>query len=298
MNPPIPAQFLALLAAFMFAMGNVSARYGLRTSTPITGTLTLAWVTLLVFAPIAWVASSRADIKIGGLLAFFAAGFASPGLARTLLFMSFRRIGLSRSITIVNSAPLITVIIAVIALGERPTFLVYLGTLLIVGGVISLTYEQRSASRTEGHGKPVWYYFIYAVTAAFILGVSVALRKVGVTIIPTLSLGLCIAALGTLLAIGLWYPFLPQEDRFQLSRKNIGFFLGGGLLTNLGMLSYFAALQRGPVSTVTPLASTVPLFTLAFSWVLFREVERLNFRIAAGAFLVCAGAALVTLSRV
>jgi drug/metabolite transporter (DMT)-like permease len=279
-------------------MGNVSVRYGLRTSTPITGTLTLAVVTLLVFAPIALAASSPAEIKVRGLLAFFAAGIASPGLARTLIFMSFRRIGLSRSITIVNSAPLITVILAVIALGERPTFLVYVGTLLIVAGVISLTYEQRFASQSEGHGKPVWYYFVYAVTAAFMLGISITLRKVGVTIIPTLSLGLCIAGLGTLLAIGLWYPFLPQEDRFQLGRKNIGFFLGGGLLTNLAMLSYFAALQRGQVSTVTPLASTVPLFTLAFSWVLFREVERLNFRVAAGAFLVCAGAALVTLSRV
>jgi uncharacterized membrane protein len=220
MSPLFAAQILALLAAFVFACGNVASRYGLRTSTPITGTLTLALVTLIVYGPIALATAPPGEMNIRGLLVLFAAGVASPGLARTLIFMSFGRIGLSRSITIVNSAPLITVILAVIALGERPTVLVYSGTFLIVSGVISLTYEQRSASQNEPHGKPVWYYFIYAVMAALMLGIATALRKVGVTIIPTLSTALFIGALGTLLVIFLWYPFLPSSP--TLPRSNGG----------------------------------------------------------------------------
>lgn len=297
MDPLIAAQIFAILTALGFAAGDTAIRLALRTSTPMTGTLTLALVTLLIFAPIAVATFPLKEIGVQGFLLFVAAGVASPGLAGTLFYMSLRRIGLSRSATIASASPLITVIIAVTILGERPTFLVYFGTLLIMAGVISLAREQRSASRSEARGKSVWYYFIFAVLATLMFAAAAVLRKVGVAIIPSLSMALSLAAAGTLLVVAFWYPFLPPEDRIKISRENVWHFVANGVFASLGHLAFFAALQRGPLSAVAPLVYMTPLFAMAFSWFLFRELERLNLRLVAGALLICAGAALVTMSR-
>lgn len=296
MNPILAAQIISILAALMFSVGNVTLRYGLRTSTPITSTLALAVVTLAIFAPIALATSPKAGFSYQGLLILVAAGIASPGLSRTLLTMSFERIGLSRSVTISNAAPLIAVILAVIFLGERPAFPVYLGTLLIMAGVTCLTSEHRSAVQNKSNGKSVWHYFVLALLATLTLGIAATLRKIGITLIPSLSTGLSMAAIGTLLVTSLWYPLLPQEHRIRLNRQGVGYFLASAFFTCLAQLGFFAALQRAPLSIVIPLICTVPLFTLVFSWFFFREVERLNFRMVIGVLLISSGAALVTMS--
>lgn len=292
------AQIFSLLAALGLATGDVAARFGLRASTPITGILVLMVTTLVMYGPLAVATFRPEEMELRGLLILVAAGFAAPGLAGTLHYMSFRRIGLSRSVAIVGSSPLITVIFAVVTLGERPNWLVYWGTVLIVAGVISLAREQRGAgSRGEAGRKPVWYYFVLPAVATLLFGAAATLRKVGISMIPNLSVALSASAIGGLLAIALWHPFLPREERVRLGRRNVGYFVANGVLVSLGHLAFFAALQRGPLSIVAPLVYTTPLFALAFSWLLFREVERLNARLAASALLICVGAALVTLSR-
>ncbi len=297
MDDLIAAQLFSLIAAVVYAISNINMNYGLRTATPFTSTLVLALFTLGVYGPIAWATTSFGEIRVAGVWIFLIAGVASPGLGRTLLTMSVRGIGLSRSVTITNGAPLFSVLIAVAALGERPTALVYLGTMLIVGGVSMLSYNPRSAARGEAGRKSAWSYFLMAVLSSVLLGVSFSLRKAGISILPSLSFGLSATAVGTLTVLGLWCPFLPPEERLRVNRRDFGHLLSSALFTSLAQLSMFAAVQRGPVATAAPLISTTPLFTLALSWVLFREAERINLRLAAGVALVCAGAALVTVSR-
>jgi DME family drug/metabolite transporter len=297
MESLLTAQVFAVLSALAFSTGSLTSRYGLRTSTPLTSTLILGLVTLGIYGPIALATSPLSEYEVRGLLILAAAGASSPGLARTLLHMSFRRIGLARSVTIINIAPLVTVVLAVAALGERPSPGVYLGTFLLVAGVMLLTQEQRAASKSDGSGKPLWYYFLYALLAGLALGVAIVIRKIGIVIIPSLSTGLSMAALGTLLVLFLWQPFLTPEERFKFSRRGVGWFLASAVFTSSAHLFFFAALQRGPVTIVAPLSSTVPLFTLGYSWLLLREVERLSFRLVAGAFFICAGAALISMSR-
>jgi drug/metabolite transporter (DMT)-like permease len=297
MNIILIAQMFALLAAFGFATGDVAARYGLRTSTPISGILIMGLMSILFFGPFALVSFRKEEIQLGGILIFLIAGIAAPGLAATFHYMSFRRIGLSRTVAIAGSAPLITVILAVATLGERPKAVVYLGTLLIVFGVIFLAKEQRSASRQLGEGKSVWHYFVFAALGTLLFAIATTLRKVGISRIPNLSVALSVSGIGTLLIILLLHPILPREERIRLSRQNIWFFVASGGLSSLGHLAFFAALQRGPLSIVAPLVFTTPLFALFFSWIFFREIERLNLRLVTGALLICLGAALVTVSR-
>ena len=117
------------------------------------------------------------------------------------------------------------------------------------------------------------------------------------TLIPSLSVGLCLSAVGTLVVTGFWNFLLPLGDRVRFTRQSTLPFLLSGIFTSLGHLAFFSALQRASLSAVAPLVFTVPIFALGFSWLLFREVERLHARLLAGVVLICGGAALVTMAR-
>ncbi len=287
------AQSFAILAALAWAIGDSSARVALRTSTPVTGTLTLGLVSLAVWGPVAWGAFDRGEIQVQGLLIFVVSGV-TLGLARNLLNMSFGRIGLARSTTIESSSPLIAVLVAAVFLGEAPSSLIYLGTLSIMGGIIFLAQERRSTARAWG---AVRHDFLFAALSALAFGITAVLRKAGVSLVPSLSLGLSTAALGTLGLIAVCYPLLPRTERVQFSRKNFGCFLISAFFSTLSHFAFFAALQRGPLFTVAPLVYTSPLFVLVFSWLWFRQAEGLSFRLAVGVVLICAGAALVAMSQ-
>lgn len=297
MSPLLTAQVLAILTAFGYASSSTAARFGMRTSNPITAILTLVWVTLLLYGPAAIHTLRTSSVDARGLLWLAAAGIAAPGLAGTLHYMGIRQIGLSRSTSVVGSSPLVSVIIAVAALGENPSPLIYAGTLLIMAGITFLSHERKSASDAGNKRRAFWSGFLYASGAAFMFGVAGVLRKAGITLIPFVSVGLCTAAIGALVAILLWNPFLPREDRIRYGRKNIGYFLVSATINSLSHFAYFNALKRAPISAVVPLAYTTPLFALAFSWLFFRKMERLNARVIVGAVLICGGAALVTLSQ-
>ncbi len=297
MNPLILANLLALLTGFAFAAGDTAVHFALRTSTPITGILALSVVTLLIYGPVALATFPVSEIGWYAFLIFLAAGIASPGLAGTLLYMSFRRIGLSRSVTIISCAPLLTVIFAIVFFGESPTYLVFIGTLFIVLGVILLAQERQKGGMGQASGRSVWHSFIFAGLAVFMFALTAVLRKIGVMMVPSLSVGLSIAALGALLVAVVWNFFLPENDRIRIGSYDAKFLIASGVISSSGHLAFFAALQIGPLSTVAPLVYSAPLFAVFFSWIFFRKSERLNAPLIIGAILICAGAALVTMSR-
>ncbi len=291
------APLLSILSAVMFSIGNLFLGYGLRTSTPMVSTLTLAFVTLLIFGPVAVLNFRQEGLPLTGVLILVAAGVASPGVSRTLLSMSFERIGLSRSVTISNAAPLVAAILGVAMLGERPTYLVYIGTVSIVVGVSCLTMEQEPPDTKNRFPKSAWYNYTLAFLAMVTLGLAGTLRKVGISVFPSLSAALSLGALGSLLALAAWYPFLSEKDSsVKFCWEGMGYFVGSALFTCAAIFGFFAALQRGSLSVVMPLICTVPLFTLVLSWMFLRKVERLNYRIALGGLLVSCGAALVAIA--
>jgi drug/metabolite transporter (DMT)-like permease len=189
------------------------------------------------------------------------------------------------------------VIFAVLVLGERPGPLIYAGTVLIVAGVMSLANERRSSSQKMGAGKSVWRDFIFAAGALLLFSTATTLRKVGIQLLPGLSIALTLSGIGSLLALVCWYPFLPRRESFRFNRVNFWQFVASGVLAALGHLTFFAALKLAPLSSVAPLIFTTPFFAVLFSWLFFRELEKVNARVVTGALLICAGAAVVTIYR-
>ena len=87
---------------------------------------------------------------------------------------------------------------------------------------------------------------------------------------------------------------LVPRDAAPLNRRGVVWFMAVGFCNGAGMLAMYAALARSPVSVVSPLAATYPLFTLALSALFLRE-ERFGARVLAGVALTVAG--VIVLAR-
>lgn len=159
-----------------------------------------------------------------------------------------------------------------------------------------LALEKRQS--LDGRGEqPFWKHYGLAALATLMFGASALLRKAGITLVPNMSLALSATAVGMFLAIIFTNIFISANNRIRFTHQSIGYFIASGILNTVAHLSLFAALSLAPISLVVPLAYVTPLFAMGYSWLLFREMERLNFRLVAGGVLIIAGAIFVTISR-
>jgi uncharacterized membrane protein len=67
-----------------------------------------------------------------------------------------------------------------------------------------------------------------------------------------------------------------------------------GLGENVGVLFVLFALSLGPVSVVTPLNGTAPLFVLVLAFLFLKDVERLTGRLVLGTVCIVLGVFLLT----
>jgi drug/metabolite transporter (DMT)-like permease len=268
----IPPQLIALGAALSYAISGISAKRGLRYSTPITVTLVSVaihalalWIALLVFRGIPvvswWV-----------LFLFFLSGLLQP-LLRFLTYAGIHLVGAAAGTTLRGSHPLFSTSLAIFFLGEPVSLAVIAGTSLIVAGVtlISWQTDQRAASFR-------WWHLAYPLGAAVLAGVSHPLRRY------TLSLAnepLYLAAVIGIVALP-WLAsatLLPgQKQKPVWDRRALGPFLMAGTFETLGILLVIVALSVGHVVLVSPIVATSPLWILLGTWLFLRGIENLTLK--------------------
>ena len=198
MTTLLAAQIFAVLTAFGLATCDAVARYGLRSSTPVTAMVTLAGVTLILYAPAAVGSIMAEDVDTRGFLILVGAGAAAPGLGGTFFYMSIQRIGLARTSAFTASSALVAFLIAVAFMGERPTPWVTLGTVLIVGGVMALSREHRFVSARGKEKQSFRRAFSLVAVATLMFALAASFRKAGIVRVPALSVAICAASIGVL----------------------------------------------------------------------------------------------------
>ncbi|WP_340695526.1 EamA family transporter [Hydrogenobacter thermophilus] len=84
-------------------------------------------------------------------------------------------------------------------------------------------------------------------------------------------------------------------ERLTLNPKQLSLaFLGGFLSGFLGLYLFFLALRHGDVSIISPIASTSPLWSALFAYIVLGE--KLSFTKFAGILLIIAGISLLSVS--
>ena len=188
----------------------------------------------------------------------------------------------------VGTAPLFSVAIALLFLGEPVVAGVIVGAILIVAGGAMLASER---GRPEDF-RAVGLAFAAAATVLFATRDSL-IRRLG-THASHVSPGL--AALATILSgtVAVLIVFLARRRSYE--SRAVRAFIPAGLLSGVSYLLLFSAFYRGRVSVISPLIATETLWGVGLSALLLRQ-ELVGRRLAFGAVLVVAGGVLIGVFR-
>lgn len=283
--------YFSFQAALCFSIAHILIRRGLVASNAITG----SFISLSMTAGLLWLVVPflipLEELWQPAVLLFFAAGIFAPGIGRTLSYFGIERIGVSRSVPIVNSSPIFASIFAVFFLGEGWAIQNVLGTLLVVAGVVMLAMAKPPTG--EWHKLDV----IFPILGALAFAISTTLRKAGLDFVNIpLGAAACTAAAGFLFSVILLQTQGGQKA-LKLTRNSAGWFFSAGIFNTAALLSVFYALSCGKVVIVEPLISSNPVLTLVLTALFLRDLEALNRRVISGAFLAVAGTILVVLVK-
>jgi len=285
----VPASVFALLSAVLFAGNAVTVRIALAGTTAST----LVLVSLLTNFLVLWAAAAvggelRAALHPAALI-FLGAGVLAPALARAALYTSIGMIGVARATVAANTTPIFTAVGAALVLGERVSWQLALGTVVVVLGM-ALTSSPAGAV-TEGRISRTG--LLLALSTAVLAAVSFLLRKIGLAAIPHPALGSALTVTGALAGLLPLALLRGRREPLRVERRAIAPMVAAALLSSGGFLAYFLALGLGDVSRVTPLSNTTPLFAVLLLQAGFRHVEGVPRRTFAGVALAVLGVVLV-----
>jgi drug/metabolite transporter (DMT)-like permease len=225
-------------------------------------------------------ASSR-GVHGGSAWPFLLVGLLSPGAAQILVTFGIRESGASRVSMVFGMAPLVSVTIALIFLGEPARAPLIAGAVLVVAGGVELTRERARPAHLRRIG------LLYAFAGAILFAIRdnvVRHLAAGRTTVPP-AVAAAAALLGGGVLVVLW-------ARRRFSRRWL-VFLPAGLLFGGSYVSLFEAYYRGRVTVVAPLVAIESLVGVALSVLLLRESELVGRRLVLGAGLIVAGGALI-----
>ena len=290
---------LALVSAFFFACAGVAVAKGSTGGGGDRGAVLSVVISIGVSA-VLWITLEGGGI--GGAtgpewwtgVAWFAlAGLFAMNFGRGFLYVSIRRLGVTRASAVKRLNPFFSVILAFLLLGEAVTATDVSGMALIAFGFAILVRQSFLASRvTPADGvapSPVDYLF--GVASALSYASAYVTRKYGLAFIPNPAFGTMVSAVAGLASFAVAAIFAARyRDSFRhMFRRTNRWLVAAGFLISFGQISLFAALFYEDISTVVMIASLEIFIASFLSVVVFRAEARPGTATVIAAFLATAG---------
>ena len=206
--------------------------------------------------------------------------------------LSIVRIGVSRAFPIAATYPALTLVLAVLLYDEPITWLLILGVLLTIVGVMAISQGRSAASvaelrETKASG------ITWALAASVLWAASTAMLQPGLRGLDALAAA---AIRLPVLALALWIAVAMRGSWPQLAQLTgaewLTLVVGGLIGWGLGSLLFVMSVKTIGSAMAAVITSTSPLFALPMS--LFFLKERSDWRVALGTGLAVAGIILVS----
>ena len=213
-------------------------------------------------------------------------GFAT-GASWLCYFRALQLGDVNKVVPIDKSSTVLTMLLALIFLGESITWLKCIALVLIGAGTLLMIEKKASAqAKTENRR-----WLLYAVLSAIFASLTSILGKIGIDGVES-NLGTAIRT-GVVLVMAWIIVFVKGEQSAvkQVPKKELGFIALSGLATGGSWLCYYKALQDGLASVVVPVDKLSILVSIAFSALVFKE--HLSKKAALGLCLIVAGTLLM-----
>lgn len=206
----------------------------------------------------------------------------STGASWLCYFRALQLGDVNKVVPIDKSSTILTMLLAMLFLGESITWLKVLCMAAIAVGTYLMIDRKQSISKKTSKA-----WVIYAVLSAVFAAATSILGKVGIHDVES-NLG---TMLRTAVVLGMaWMMVFVTGKRkmvFQTTKKELVFIGLSGLATGASWLCYYKALQMGPASVVVPIDKLSILVTIAFSYFVLRE--KLSWKSLGGLALIVSG---------
>jgi drug/metabolite transporter (DMT)-like permease len=314
---------LALLSALAYSVMYFLIRAGVRRGDLDGGAFVTTTVNVILLGGLVTFLSLAGDPpewQLTGVAWFALAGLLGSGFGRILLLSGMHRMGPVRSVSIVNTAPVVTIGVAIFLLGERLSGTAIVATLLVMAGIALLGVDafvtpdpamRREPAEAPGgtaglaqvapsRGRalsPALAGLGFSSLSALAFGLSRVARRVGLTWMPDPLVGAMVGSVTALLTnlatqAGQRRIRSVVVDSIRHPRPLLWL---AGVCSTLGLLFFFLALQHAPLAHVAVVSSSETVMTMLISWLLFRRREILSLRVVLAAIAVFGAGVLIAL---
>jgi drug/metabolite transporter, DME family len=285
------AALYGTLAGALFGAMGIAVRVGLQRRGDVEGGAVIVTSVAALVALALALATGGGEVVAGDLLPFAVAGAFVPGVSSVLIVHAIRHAGASRALIVIGTAPLLSVLLALLLLDEPFKLELAIGTVLVVAAGIVLARETRPE-----------HFRLLGGMLALLCAVMFAGRDNLVRwaardahpppLVATATSLVCAAAV--LIA---WLVLARRRTLRARLARGVPAFAVAGLCLGLAYAALIAGLDRGRVSVVAPLNATQSLWAVVFAAVFLRQSEAIGRRVLVAAVLVVAGGALIGIFR-
>jgi drug/metabolite transporter (DMT)-like permease len=249
--------------------------------------------------PVAGATDDYTGMGIATAAALAGSALVGVGGGDTLYVLAMQRLGMSRAFTITLALyTVLTYVLAVLLLDERVTWVMALGSVLVVLGVYIVATRGREAimaeeSLTARSGPDFMRGLVLVVVAAILWSIATVWLRGAADDLNSVAVGAARLPAAGLLLIGT-AAILPRSSlrRRQVTRSSfVILLLGGALGTGIGSLLFIYAVQEAGAGRAAVLTSISPLFALPMGALFLGE--RMTAWVLAGTVLVVTGIVLL-----
>ena len=279
----------AILSAVFAGLTSILAKCGIRRTDSDLATA-LRTIVVLIFSWImVFVVGSQGtitEIELKPLIFLILSGLAT-GASWLFYFKALSMGDINKVVPIDKSSTVLTVLLAIIFLGETSNLAIKLiATAILAVGILLMVEKKKGNVQAKGH---VW--MIYAVLSAVFAALTSILAKVGISGVDS-NLGTAIRT-GVVLLLA-WAIVLARGKHKQirtLDQNEMLFIVFSGIATGASWLCYYYAIGHGLVSVVVPIDKLSLIVTVVFSYFIFKE--KLSKKAFLGLCLMIAGTLLM-----
>lgn len=283
--------FYAVGSAFFAGLTSILAKCGIRKTDSTVATAVRTVVILFFSWVMVFVVGSQDQITgiSGRTLLFLILSSAATGASWLCYFKALQIGDINKVIPIDKSSTILTIILALIFLGEGISLSKAAAVAVIAAGIFLMIEKKDVEKKDVGRGG----WFLYAVGSAFFASLTAILGKIGISGVES-NLGTAIRTCVVLVMAWIMVLVTGKKDEVRkIEKKELAFICCSGIATGTSWLCYYRALQEGPASVVTPIDKLSVLVTVVFSYFVFGE--KLGRKEAVGLVLLTAGTVAMAL---
>lgn len=272
-------------SALFAGLTSILAKIGIR-QTDSTVATAIRTIVVLIFAWLmVFIVGSQDTLSSvsGHTMLFLILSGLATGASWLCYFKALTLGDVNRVVPIDKFSTVLTIVLAVIFLGEPLSVVIVLGALMIALGTYLMV--RKKANPTQKQESSAW--LVYAILSALFAALTAILGKIGISGIDS-NLGTAVRTVVVLIMAWVMVFVTGKQTGLRgINRKELLFICLSGLATGGSWLCFYKALQDGPASIVVPIDKLSIVVTVVFAYVVFKEkLSKISF---VGLILIAAG---------